>query len=188
MAKKQKDRLAAKDWLAGAFRALTSGGPAAIKAEAIARDLGVSKGSFYWHFADVPTLKSNMLAHWEQTATESIIVELEQASGSAHEKLRQLMALSTSGLDNPYGGPLAEPAIRDWSRYDEAVGAVVKRVDAARIRYVEDLLRQTKLSNKQSKRYAALLYSTLVGSQILSEHKLANPKILMPELLELLLD
>ncbi len=188
MKKKQKERLAAKDWLAGAFRALTSGGPAAIKAEAIARDLGVSKGSFYWHFADVPTLKSQMLAHWEQTATESIIVELEKASGSPEEKLRQLMAVTTSGLDNPYGGPLAEPAIRDWSRYDKAVSTVVKRVDAARIKFVEGLFQQTNLTTKQSKRYAALLYSTLVGSHILSEHKLASPKTLMPELLELLLD
>jgi len=188
MATKAKDRLTAKDWLEGAFRALTTGGPSAIKAEAIARDLGVSKGSFYWHFADVPTLKSNMLAHWEQTATESIIVDLEQSSEPANNKLRALIAVSTSGLDNPYGGPLAEPAIRDWARYDATVRQVVKRVDAARIKYVEGLFRQSKLSTKESKSYAALFYSTLVGSHILSENKLANPKILLPELLELLLD
>jgi len=188
MTKKVKERLAAKDWLKGAFRALTTGGPAAIKAEAIARDLGVSKGSFYWHFEDVPSLKSEMLAHWEQTATESIIADLENTSGSAQTKLRRLMAMTTSGLDDAYGGPLAESAIRDWSRYDAAVSKAVKRVDAARIKYVEGLFRQSKLNGKQSKLYAALLYSTLVGSEILSEHKLTNPKVLMTELLELLLE
>jgi len=188
MATKPKSRLNAQDWLEGAFRALTRGGPAAIKAEAIARDLGVSKGSFYWHFADVPTLKANMLAHWEETATQSIIVAMEQVAGSAQTKLRRLMTVSTSELDNSYGGPLAESAIRDWSRYDSKVSDVVKRVDTARMKYVEDLFRQSKLSTKQSKQFAALLYATLIGSQILSDHKLVKPSSMMPGLLELLLD
>ncbi|WP_163317770.1 TetR family transcriptional regulator, partial [Enterobacter hormaechei] len=42
--------LSAEDWISAAFRALSQGGAQAIRAEAIARDLKVSKGSFYWHF------------------------------------------------------------------------------------------------------------------------------------------
>jgi len=47
MAKKQT--LTANDWIVAGFVALTSGGPPAVKVEAIAKTLKVSKGSFYWH-------------------------------------------------------------------------------------------------------------------------------------------
>ncbi|NLH83356.1 MAG: TetR family transcriptional regulator, partial [Phyllobacteriaceae bacterium] len=48
-----RSTLSAEDWIKAAFRALSVGGVQAIRAEAIARDLNVSKGAFYWHFKDV---------------------------------------------------------------------------------------------------------------------------------------
>lgn len=183
----QRDRLSVNDWLQAAFRALTKGGPSAIKAEAIARDLGVSKGSFYWHFENVPTLKSSMLSHWQEEATQAIITELDQVIDVPEDKLRQLVWISTSGRDTPYGGQMAEAAIRDWARYDKAVSGVVALVDATRIGYVQGLFSQCGNNKKQSKSNARILYSSLVGLQILSANDLVKPKEDLLELLKILL-
>ncbi|MFN3661424.1 TetR family transcriptional regulator [Yoonia sp.] len=48
-----------EDWLMAGFRALASHGPSALRAAALARDLGTTKGSFYWHFKDLPDYLSN---------------------------------------------------------------------------------------------------------------------------------
>jgi len=183
----KQEKLSVTDWLQAAFRALTKGGPSAIKAEAIARDLGVSKGSFYWHFENVPSLKSRMLSHWQEDATQAIISELDQITGDPKEKLQHLMTISTSGMDTPYGGPMAEAAIRDWARYDKSVSGVVKKVDTTRIEYLCGLFQEYGLQKKQSKANARVLYSSLIGLQILSANKLANPRQDLLGLLEILL-
>jgi len=180
-------KLGVEDWLAAAFRALTRGGPGAIKAEAIARDLKVSKGSFYWHFADVPALKSQMLGHWEERATQAIIVGVEETGDTPQAKLTALMSVSTSQLSDPYGGYLVEPAIRDWARYDKEATKTVKRVDTARIEYVERLFRSCKLTATQSVRAAGLLYTSLVGAQIPSQNKQIDPVRQIHDMLDLLL-
>lgn len=67
----KRNSLTTDDWIRAGFRALTSGGPQAIKVEAIARRLHVSKGSFYWHFKDLSALQGAMLAHWLHSATHA---------------------------------------------------------------------------------------------------------------------
>lgn len=181
------EKLSVNDWLKAAFRALTRGGPSAIKAEAIARDLGVSKGSFYWHFENVASLKTNMLAHWKKDATQAIISELDQVSGEPQDKLRRLVSFSTSGMDTPYGGPMVEAAIRDWARYDKSVSRVVEKVDTTRIDYVEGLFYDYGLHRNQSRINARIFYSSLIGLQILSANKLAKPRKDLSELLTMLL-
>src|SRR5207244_1242684 len=54
------------DWMRAARRALLVGGPAAVRVEPLAAALGVTKGSFYWHFSDRAELLEALLAEWEQ--------------------------------------------------------------------------------------------------------------------------
>lgn len=129
------------DWIAAAFRRLGQGGIAAVRAEVVARDLGVSKGSFYWHFRDLPDLRSRMLAHWQAMATARI---LTMADGEADPiaRLRRLIDLATSDLDAPYGGYGTEAAIRDWARTDPVAAAAQAATDSARLAYLQALFAQ----------------------------------------------
>ncbi|MBR9990945.1 MAG: helix-turn-helix transcriptional regulator, partial [Gemmatimonadetes bacterium] len=43
-----------EEWLSAAAQAMSDGGVEAVRVEAIARDLSITKGSFYWHFKDRP--------------------------------------------------------------------------------------------------------------------------------------
>ena len=180
--------LTAAAWIEAAFRALTAGGPQAIRAEAIARDLKVSKGSFYWHFKNVAALKAGMLKHWQKHATEAIIEGLEKRGSPATDKLRQLVDAATSEAASPYGGVLAEAAIRDWARYDSHAAATVKEVDYKRLVYLEKLFQQSGAGKAASHRNATLLYSALIGLELLSHQGLADLRQDLHAQLDILLD
>jgi len=181
-------RLSKTDWLKGAFRALTIGGPTAIKVESIAKDLHVSKGSFYWHFANLSALKVQMISHWEKQATQAIMIELEHFPGNAKQKLETLVLLSTSENDTEYGGPKVEIAIRDWARYDDTINKIVERIDDTRINYVEKLFKQNGFSQDKSQYSAKILYASLLGLQLLSDNDNIIPQNDLSKLLSFLLN
>ncbi len=163
-----KTSLSRVDWILAAFRALTRGGPAALKAEPLARELGVSKGSFYWHFKDVAALKSAMIDHWRLAATAEIIAEITRTEQAPKAALSRLLALSVTPRDAPFGGPATEAAIRDWARYEGFVARAIEEVDAERLRFVTGLLAQYGLPAGESAQKARLLYGALIGLEALS--------------------
>lgn len=183
----QKSQLTQSDWILASFRALASGGPQAIRAEAIARELAVSKGSFYWHFKDVPALKQAMLDHWTEIATRQIITTVEYSSMDAAEQLRLLVRIATSDTNAPYGGKLAEAAIRDWARYDRGAAETLRTVDRLRLAFLKKLFGQYGASTEHSKQFANILYAALIGLEQLDFHEHADAKRDLLALLELLL-
>ena len=148
--------LSAEDWIKCGFQALGSGGVQAIRAERLARTLGVSKGSFYWHFADVGALHAGMITHWEEVATEQIIVNNDAGGGDGLARLTRLVEIVTSNLSEPYGGMATEAALRDWARDDAAAAISLRRVDQHRLAYVEALFAQTAMDRTAAARAARL--------------------------------
>src|ERR671922_6013 len=70
--------LSRERWIAAALDALADGGMAAVAVEPLAARLGVTKGSFYWHFRDRDELLTAALQEWERTGTEELIKRLDQ--------------------------------------------------------------------------------------------------------------
>ena len=164
----KKDALSARDWIKAGFRALSAGGPQAIRAEAIARALKVSKGSFYWHFRDVAALKEAMLAHWVENATTGTIALVQSEGRHATDRLRRLVVIATNDRERDYGGPLVEMAIRDWGRYDPKVFAVVRKVELARLAFLREDFAAAGADAEQALRFGKLFYAGLIGLQQLS--------------------
>ena len=183
-----RNTLTSKSWIEAAFRSLTVGGPQAIRAEAIARDLNVSKGSFYWHFENVETLKKQMLALWREQATEGIISALEGTQASAPDKLRGLVEIATGNLNIPYGGVMAEAAIRDWGRYDANAAETVKAVDRQRLEYLDMLFAQSGAKKDKIRMNSVILYGALIGLESLAHTGSAQLPNDLKCLLETLLD
>src|SRR5579859_8215679 len=74
------DQLSASDWLDQGIRTLAQDGFTALKAEPLAKAMGVSRGSFYWHFADVEAFHAAILKHWREVSTERVIADIDAAS------------------------------------------------------------------------------------------------------------
>lgn len=179
--------LSAEDWIKAAFRALSEAGVQAIRAEAIARDLAVSKGSFYWHFRDVPALKAQMLQHWQHVATDAIITDVEAIGASPQDQLKALVLEATGLPSSSYGGSGVESAIREWARHDSTTAAILKSVDERRLAYLAQLFRKCGQPDDVSRTNARILYGTLIGLEILSSAGLADVQASMLELLGYLL-
>lgn len=178
-------RLSPEDWIAAGFRALAAGGLGAVRAEALARELGVSKGSFYWHFRDVPTFHEVMLTHWEDQATERIIAMVEEGAPDPAGRLQLLADLATSDLDEPYGGFHTEAAIRAWARNDPVVGAVQEQVDKRRLAYMAACFDAAGLPDPMLR--ARLSLAALVGAQHLAPTDPGSQRAQLRLLLALLL-
>src|SRR6202140_740598 len=78
--KNMTDQLSAKDWLDQGLKTLATSGFTALKAEPLAKAMGVSRGSFYGHFADIGAFHAAILKHWREVAAEQIIANVEAAA------------------------------------------------------------------------------------------------------------
>ncbi len=125
-------------WIEEGLKALGIGGPDAVRVEMLAQALGVTKGGFYWHFADRHALLEEMLDTWERVVTDEVIDRVEGEGGDARAKLRRLFAIAVSLPDLLS----VELAIRDWARRDEAVAKRLRRLDNRRMEYMRPLFAQ----------------------------------------------
>ena len=122
-------------WIEEGLRALAAGGPDAVRVEALAQAIGVTKGGFYWHFGDRRALLEEMLDAWERASIDEVIERVEAEGGDARATLRRLFALAPST-----GGLLTtDLAVRDWARRDQTVAERLRRVDNRRMEYLRSL-------------------------------------------------
>lgn len=122
-------------WVSEGLRALGAGGPDAVRIEALAQALGVTKGGFYWHFDGRPALLGEILEAWERLVIDEVIERVESGGGDARDKLRRLSRVAASGEELMK----IELAIRDWARRDKAVAKRLKRIDNRRMEYMRSL-------------------------------------------------
>lgn len=126
------------NWIEQGLRALAAGGPEAVRVEALAQTLGVSKGGFYGYFANRDALLTEMLDTWEREVTEAVIEQVERGEGDGLAKLERLWAV-VSAIDTSAMGFMTELAIRDWARRDEGVAQRLRRVDNRQMGYLRSL-------------------------------------------------
>jgi AcrR family transcriptional regulator len=165
MEQKSKRQLGRLQWIEAALQALAQGGIAAVRVETLARRLRVTKGSFYWHFADRAALLEALLASWEQKFTRAIIDRVAAIGGSAEQRLATLFGLAI--VDQGSSGSI-ELALRDWARHEPRVRNVLARVDRVRLRYLAGLLSQIGFPPVDARARALLLYSALLGEPVLA--------------------
>src|SRR6187200_2081714 len=91
-AKLDKPRLSADDWARAALDVIAEQGLAAVAVEPLARRLGVTKGSFYWHFPSREALLVAALERWEDTEQQTVFGSLEPIP-DPRERLRALFHL-----------------------------------------------------------------------------------------------
>src|SRR5258706_8880428 len=112
----------ALDWVKAAARRLASGGSEAVAIEPLAREMGVTKGSFYWHFPDRAALLAALIADWEIRATAPMLDRLRRLGGEPADRLSALMAT----VAGESAGSV-HPAFRAWAQKDPSASPAVGR-------------------------------------------------------------
>ena len=159
MAKVQTPRSA---WVDAALQALAAGGPEAVRVEALAASLGVSKGGFYWHFKDRRALLGEMLDTWEKTVVEDVIVTIESRPADPRAKLQQLFEMAPS-VDFA-----VELALREWARRDSGVAERLRRIDSRRMEYLRTLFGQFCADEDEVEARSMLAFSLFIGSYFIA--------------------
>jgi AcrR family transcriptional regulator len=162
-------RLTADDWIDFALTTLAREGFEALKADILARKLRVSRGSFYWHFADLGAFHAAVIACWKEVATEAIILDIERHD-AADQRLEALMR-------HAFGRNAAlELRVRAWADNNAAAARALDEVDGRRRRYIEQLLRDAGIPAALAAARTQIVYWTYLGAA-LSRGKLAGERL-----------
>jgi len=145
-------------WLDAGLAALAAGGLDALRIETIARSIGLTKGSFYHHFAGREAYVEALLDHWEQQNTRRIIA-LADLAPSLGAKFDRVNALADA-VDHRL-----EIALRGLALHDARIAAKVGRVDQLRTDYLAALTRDSGADAAQARFLAELGYFSFVGAQ-----------------------
>ena len=148
------ERLTRHDWLDAAVKVLASDGPAALRAEPMSRRLNTTKGSFYWHFKDVPDFHAALLGRWSDGA----IAALDAAHDTDAPVAAQLRGVcQTVALLAARG---AGAAVRGWARDSAAARAALARFDAHCHARLAELLAAIGITNREM---AHILHAAAIG-------------------------
>ncbi|MDZ7600402.1 MAG: TetR/AcrR family transcriptional regulator [Hoeflea sp.] len=156
------------DWIKAGFRLLGQSGPKAVRVDVLCRELGVTKGSFYWHFTDLAALRAAMAAQWRRDATGDVIAAMTSSELTPRDLLIRLFEHVLSRPERDQGGSVTEAAMRQWAGGDTAVEAGVRTADAERLAFLTLHLRGAGLSGPEARSRAAFLSATLIGLEQLA--------------------
>ncbi|MGV0634158.1 helix-turn-helix domain-containing protein [Mycolicibacillus trivialis] len=118
-------RMSAGDWVQAGFRILAEDGIKALTIQRLCNRLGVTKGSFYWHFADMKTYRSALIEAWADFRDEDRELFDHLTGLPPRQRLSKMM----TSLVSPRHWML-ERAMREWARSDDAVADAVRGSDA----------------------------------------------------------
>jgi AcrR family transcriptional regulator len=167
-----KARTPRSAWLDAALKAFAAGGPDAVRVEALADSLGVTKGGFYWHFKDREALLSEMLDTWETATTEGVFAEVGTGAGDARAQLRKLFEMAPSANFE------IDLAVRDWARRDKDVAKRLRRIDTSRMNWLRGLFSEFARDEEDAGARTMLAYSLLIGAYFIA----ARPRSQLVEL------
>lgn len=167
-ARKRTDasRLTREDWLDAAFKAVVERGFDNVRVLTLAEVLGVTRGSFYWHFTDHADLIAALLARWRKREIDLDQSLQAQASDNPQADLERLLeaALAHAGAD--VENMRFELALRGLGRRDPAVASMLVEIDQLRMRLFEHkFMRLTgNADSRAASDLAALFYLAIAGS------------------------
>jgi AcrR family transcriptional regulator len=150
-------------WVEAGLRALATGGPDAVRVEALAESLGVTKGGFYGHFADRNELLADMLDAWERRSTDDVLARVEGKPRDVRAKVRLAGVLTFSADLLP-----VDLAIRDWARRDPSVADRLRRVDNRRMEYLRVLFGAMGIDADEIEARSVLAFTLMIGHHFMA--------------------
>lgn len=133
-----------------------------MKADPLSKSLGVSRGSFYWHFKSVGQFQEELLNRYHQQSTKDVIFELEQgeAENQRFERLMHRAVLVDKKL---------ERAVRAWATQNVTAAKVVRKMDDVRLDYLATLLKSAGVADADVRSRAKFIYLAYLGSIMMGE-------------------
>ncbi|NLD68189.1 MAG: TetR/AcrR family transcriptional regulator [Limnobacter sp.] len=159
--------LGADDWLAAANALLASDNIRGVQISVLCRKLGVTKGSFYWHFRNRAGLLRAMLDDWRRRMTLGVVSRLTRTATNAATRLRELLSLPRRRFSAP--ATAVEMSVREWGRRDGATRRAVQEVDLIRLQFFEQCFVELGFAPGPARTRAYLAYALMMGDSVLRD-------------------
>lgn len=161
----EKTQLTRDDWLDAAAGEVAAGGFSQLRVLTLAKKLGVTRGSFYWHFRDHEDLVVSFLDRWRDRRLHELQYWKPQG-GDVETELRQILELLLTDASRNIRRLQVELAVRDYARRNDYAAELVTEVDAARIRQNCTLFERLSRDPQRIEDLSLLLYVSTIGSQV----------------------
>jgi len=165
-AKPDRTALTPRSWTDAATEVLVDQGIDHVRVDVLAKQLGVTRGSFYWHFRDREELLRSVLSQWHEGTTEQLTARLARAHTDPRQQLRDVLSLPFRGRSAARAARI-ELAIRAWARRDAMAREAVDEADASRIDYHRQIFEALGFAPEEAKLRAFVLYSCEVAESLL---------------------
>lgn len=147
------------DWLQVALDIFVAEGIEAVRITRLADDLGVTRGSFYWHFRNREDLLNALVSYWKDKNTAAIIDSVASASTLAGG----IMGFFETCIDSASFDPRLDLALREWARRSQAIHDLVDSEDEARIDALQRFYRRFDYPMPAALIRARVLYYSQIG-------------------------
>jgi len=155
-------QLTRKDWLYGALELLITAGVGGIKIVPLAEQLGVTSGSFYWHFKNRRELYDSLLDHWEREMTDVAIEEAKRFKGPPEDRIWHLMG---QVMDSRMAG--YDLAIWHWAQSDEKADIVFRRTLNKRFTFAKRMFKEAGFNKTQAEARGRMIVVYMMGESTL---------------------
>jgi AcrR family transcriptional regulator len=155
----QRSQLQRFDWLQQALEIFIDEGIDAIRITRLADDLGVTRGSFYWHFQNREDLLDSLVSYWKDKNTAAITESMAQASSLANGIFR----FFETCIDAALFDPRLDLALREWARRSRVIHALVDAEDTTRVEALRQFYLRFDYSMPQALIRARVLYYSQIG-------------------------
>jgi AcrR family transcriptional regulator len=170
MAKSSTKRFNRADWLHQALEVLATQGPAKLNIQNLCQALGVSRGSFYWHFDNRQAFTLALLEMWHEEYSESATKFIEAGGGSGREKFNRLVLAIFEQRLTRFDLP-----IRSWAMQEPEIAELVRRTDRFRLNYVRKLFGEMGFQGRELDARARTALAALTMQENLMDDSPARP-------------
>ena len=167
--KKERSTLSAGDWEQKALALIAEEGIRAVAVESLARRMGVTKGSFYWHFPNRDAFIEQSLLLWEKHDQDNLKTSLGLIT-DPRDRLRSFFRRTGQEklTHNVYS------ALCIASDHPQ-VEPLLERVAERRMQHIESAFREIGFKDAEARHRARLTYSTYLGFlQLQRQHQAPN--------------
>jgi AcrR family transcriptional regulator len=159
-------RLSVGDWVQAGFVIVAEDGLKALTIDRLCQRLGVTKGSFYWHFSDMKAYRSALIEAWGTLRDEDRGHFDDLAALPPRERLAAMM----TALVGPRHSML-ERAMREWARSEATVDAAVRESDRRVISAVRQAFSDDGFDDADADLRANATFAAGIGFLHLSGHR-----------------
>jgi AcrR family transcriptional regulator len=150
-------RLSVNDWVQEGFRVLAEDGVKSLTLGHLCGRLGVTKGSFYWHFSDMTAYRTALVDTWALVRDEDRSFD-DLAGLPPRERLSRMM----SALVGPQHWML-ERAMREWARSEPTVAAAVRASDHRVLAAVRQAFLESGFDHEEAEMRATATFAAGIG-------------------------